>query len=171
MENWLPIVGYDGIYEVSDLGRVRALPRIDAQGGNRRLRVFKPSRMDAWGHLGVKLRRDGVVKSAYVHRLVLEAFVGPCPSGMEGCHWNDIPNDNRLTNLRWATKSENRFDCVRNGSDHNARKSECLRGHPFTPENTRSYGGRRHCRECRHIHEAAYRARRAQRRIEEKAVA
>ena len=169
MERWLPVVGYEGIYEVSDLGGVRALPRIDAQGGRRRLRTFKPSRMDAWGHLGVKLRRDGVVRSRYVHHLVLEAFVGPCPPGMVGCHWNDVPNDNRLSNLRWATKSDNRLDCVRNGSDPNARKTHCLRGHPFSSENTTLRNGRRHCRECQRIYQAAYRSRRAQRRAEEAA--
>lgn len=160
-ENWLPVVGYEGIYEVSDLGRVRALPRIDAQGGNRRLRVFKPSRMDAWGHRGVTLRRDGVIRSFYVHSLVLEAFVGPRPPGMEGCHWNDVPDDNRLTNLRWGTRSENRLDIVRNGNDPNARKTHCLRGHPYSPENTYVYAGRRHCRECQPIYQATYRARQA----------
>ena len=168
-ENWKPVVGYEGIYEVSDLGGIRALPRVDAQGGNRRLRVFRPGRMDAWGHLGVKLRRDGVVRSFYVHTLVLEAFVGPRPPEMEGCHWNDIPDDNRLSNLRWATRSANRYDCVRNGGDPNAGKSHCWRGHPFSPENTRAYNGRRHCRECQHIYQAEYRARRAQRSAEERA--
>jgi hypothetical protein len=162
-------VGYEARYEVSDLGRVRALPRVDAQGGHRKLRLFKPSRMDAWGHRGVKLRRDGVARSRYVHHLVLEAFVGPCPPGMVACHWNDVPDDNRLSNLRWATKSENRLDCVRNGGDHNASKTDCVRGHQFTSENTTLRNGRRHCRECQRIHQAAYRARRAQRRAEEAA--
>lgn len=169
-ERWLPVPGYEGIYEVSDEGRVRSLPRVDAQGGMRRLRMFHPSRMDRWGHLGVKLRRDGVIKSYYVHRLVLEAFVGPCPPGMEGCHWNDVPDDNRLSNLRWATKSENRLDSVRNGTDPNARKTHCWRGHPFSPDNTAVRNRRRHCRECSYIHQAAYRRRRAQRRLEEKKV-
>lgn len=168
METWRAIPGYEGIYEVSDLGRLRSLPRVDAQGARRRLRMFHPSRMDGWGHLGVKLRRDGVATSFYVHRLVLEAFVGPCPPGMEACHWNDVPDDNRLSNLRWATKSENRFDCVRNGSDPNARKTHCWRGHPFTADNTFIRNRRRHCRACQHIYQAAYRLRRAQRRLEEK---
>src|SRR5665647_1789598 len=100
-EEWRAVPGYEGTYEVSDQGRVRALARIDAQGGRRRGRLFKPSRMDAWGHRGVKLRRDGVVRSRYVHHLVLEAFVGPRPAGTEACHWNDVPDDNRLVNLRW----------------------------------------------------------------------
>lgn len=159
----MPVVGYEGIYEVSDHGRVRSLPRIDAQGGRRKLRIFKPSRMDAWGHRGIKVRRDGVVRSVYVHHLVLEAFVGPRPPGMIACHWNDVPDDNRLANLRWGTIRDNRLDMIRNGSDHNLNKTHCWRGHPFTEANTRRYAGRRHCRECDHIYQAAYRARKAAR--------
>lgn len=159
-ERWLAVPGYEGIYEVSDIGRVRSLAKIDAQGARRKQRLFKPSKMDAWGHLGVTFRQGGRRESRYVHRLVLEAFVGPCPPGMEGCHWNDVKDDNRLTNLRWGTKSENRLDCVRNGTDPNARKTHCLRGHPFSEENTRLYKGGRHCLSCQRIADAAYRDRR-----------
>lgn len=162
LEQWKPIPGYEGLYEVSNLGNARSLARIDAQGGRRRQRAFKPSRMDVKGHLGIKVRRDGVVKSRYVHQLVLEAFVGPCPDGMEACHWNDIPDDNRLENLRWATKSANRYDCIRNGGDHNAKKTHCHRGHPYDSANTYLYGRRRHCRECRCIADAAFKARRSE---------
>lgn len=116
--------------------------------------------MDIRGHVGVKLRQGGQVKSRYVHQLVLEAFVGPRPEGLEACHWNDVSDDNRLDNLRWATKSANRYDCVRNGGDPNARKTHCWRGHPFDSTNTRRYGGRRHCRECQRINDAAFKARR-----------
>ena len=48
-------------------------------------------------------------------RLVLEAFVGPCPSGMECCHYDDNQRNNVLSNLRWGTKSDNAMDRVRNG--------------------------------------------------------
>lgn len=65
-----------------------------------------------------------------VHHLVLEAFVGPCPPGMECCHENDIGTDNRLTNLRWDTHKSNIDDAKRNnkivkGESHpNSRLSE-----------------------------------------------
>lgn len=165
-EKWKPVVGYEGLYEVSDRGGVRSLPRIDAQGGRRRMRVHKDSRMDAWGHRGVKLRLDGVVKSRYVHQLVLEAFVGPRPEGLVACHWNDVPDDNRLENLRWATPRANRYDLIRNGHDHNLRKTHCGQGHPYSESNTRLYRGRRHCRTCQVAYEATYRARSAQKRKE-----
>lgn len=51
-----------------------------------------------------------------VHRLVLEAFVGPCPPGMECCHNNGNPADNRLENLRWDTRSANCLDAVQHGT-------------------------------------------------------
>lgn len=159
MEAWRPVVGYEGVYEVSDLGGVRALPKVDAQGGRRKMRVFKPSKMDAWGHLGVKLRRDGVIKSRYVHQLVLEAFAGPRPAGFVACHWNDIPNDNRLANLRWAPPAANRADVIRNGRDPNLRKTHCPSGHEYTPDNTyTSPTRRRSCRTCQRRHRANYKA-------------
>lgn len=158
MEEWRAVPGYDGVYEVSDMGGVRSLPKVDAQGGRRKLRVFKPSKMDAWGHLGVKLRRDGVVKSRYVHQLVLEAFVGPRPDGAVACHWNDVPDDNRLSNLRWDTPAGNRADIIRNGRDPGLRKTHCPHGHAYTPENTYvSPDRRRYCRTCQRRHYKNYR--------------
>lgn len=52
-----------------------------------------------------------------VHDLVLTAFVGPRPAGSLGLHWNDIPTDNRLENLRWGTKRDNSLDALRNGKN------------------------------------------------------
>ena len=51
-----------------------------------------------------------------VHRLVLETYVGPCPEGMEACHNNGNRQDNRLENLRWDTRSNNRYDAVQHGT-------------------------------------------------------
>ena len=55
--------------------------------------------------------------------MVLETFVGPCPKGMEACHNNDIKTDNRLSNLRWDTKSNNTFDAI-NHNKHVNNKGE-----------------------------------------------
>lgn len=59
---------------------------------------------------------NGKRRRALVHRLVLEAFVGPCPRGMEACHENGIRDDNRLSNLRWDTRKNNFADRDRHGT-------------------------------------------------------
>lgn len=65
----------------------------------------------------VFIRLDGSKPKAYmIHRLVLEAFVGPCPRGHEACHNNGNPADNRLENLRWGTREDNLRDIVRHGT-------------------------------------------------------
>ncbi len=52
----------------------------------------------------------------YVHRLVLEAFIGPCPEGSEACHYDGNKSNNVLTNLRWDTRQGNMADMIRHGS-------------------------------------------------------
>lgn len=169
-ENWLPVVGYEGRYEISDQGRVWSVPRTTVNSDGRTNTVpggiLRPM-ANAFGHMRCSLvGQDGKVKSAKVHRLVLEAFVGPCPAGQEACHYNDVPDDNRLENLRWDTPSANKYDCVRNGHHKEARKTHCKNGHAFTPENTkigkqhRSGRPRRDCREC---HRASARRAKARR--------
>jgi len=151
-ERWLPIAGYEEQYEVSDLGRIRSLARLDARGRSLRERELSP-RKTTRDHLSVALYRDGIRRDLQVHHLVLEAFIGPRPDGMEGCHWNDDPSDNRLDNLRWDTRRANVLDSVRNGSHSMANKTHCPEGHPYTSENTYVYpAGNRACRECRRIY-------------------
>lgn len=151
-EQWLPVVGYEGRYEVSDLGRVKSLSRRDAQGRRRAERLLAPRRQPS-GHLTVALYADRVRRDVQVHWLVLEAFIGPRPEGMHGCHWDDDPGNNRLDNLRWDTRGANVRDSVRNGTHHMARVTHCPQGHPYAPENTYTYpAGNRACRECRRIY-------------------
>jgi hypothetical protein len=153
METWLPVPGYEGYYEVSDQGRVRSMPRtllrVDGRPLPLRGRILKPT-PNTDGYLHVGLCRGNKKRTRSVHALVLEAFVGPCPTGLEGCHENDVKSDNRLSNLRWDTRSANTYDRVRNGNHHSARKTECDKGHPFDEVNTyRAPNGNRHCRICR----------------------
>jgi hypothetical protein len=112
-ERWMPVVGFEDRYEVSDHGRVQALFSY---------RGYKPGRIvagyaTASGHIRVNLRLSpGSVHRRFVHRLVLEAFVGPCPEGMECLHGDSNPANNRLDNLRWGTHAENIKDWIMNGS-------------------------------------------------------
>lgn len=166
-EKWLPVVGYEGLYEVSDQGRIKSLEKKVFYKDGRvrtnpeRIRDPKPGPN---GRFQLKMvHPDKPDKNLLLHRMVLEAFVGPCPEGMECLHKNDNPEDNRLVNLRWGTRSENQLDRVKNGGHHNASKTHCKRGHEFTPENTRiRTTGFRNCRTC-------YNKQRRDKRAKEKA--
>lgn len=137
-ETWKPVVGYEGLYAVSDHGRVRG-----PKG-----RVLA-SCLNSTGRPNVVLFKDGTRKNSKPYTLVLEAFVGPRPDGMECCHLDDDPTNNHLSNLRWDTRSANSFDAIRNGRHSTASKTVCVRGHDLTPDNVWvSRIGRRHCRAC-----------------------
>lgn len=116
VEQWRPVVGHEGHYEVSDWGRVRSLDRMVSSGSGGQLRfckgqILRPGRKSS-GHVSVALGRGN---SRDVHRLVLESFVGPCPDGLEALHSDDDGSNNRLSNLRWGTRGDNLVDAVRNG--------------------------------------------------------
>lgn len=123
-EQWKDIPGYVGAYQVSDAGRIRSLTRYvaDAILGQKKIqgRVLKPA-ASASGHFTVALHNDGNQKTFYVHRLVAEAFFGPCPEGLEVCHGPRGLSDNSSLNLRYGTRSENSLDKRRDGTD-NGRK-------------------------------------------------
>lgn len=146
MENWLPVVGYEGLYEVSDQGRVRSLNRVS--GGKRRMgRVLKPAFN---GRMFVDLVEGERRRSAAVAVLVLEAFVGPRPPGGIARHFpdRDITN-NALVNLSWSTQSQNMLDRRTHGTDAMVNKTHCPQGHPYQGDNIKwKKGGGRNCREC-----------------------
>jgi len=96
MESWLPIVGYEGKYEVSDFGNVK-----NVKTG----RILKPS-TDKDRYMLVILYNNGIQKSCRVHRLVLQTFL-PIDEIKEVNHKNHIKTDNRLENLEWCSRSEN----------------------------------------------------------------
>lgn len=151
-EEWRPVVGYEGAYEVSSLGRVRSLDRIvPVAGGSPRPlagRILSPFRWDAMGHLGVSLGA-GRGNRYYVHHLVLASFAEPRPPGLVACHNDGNPSNNALTNLRWDTISGNARDKMLHGTDPHGSKTHCKRGHEFTPENTyTTVRGGRQCRSC-----------------------
>ncbi|EME18479.1 NUMOD4 motif-containing HNH endonuclease [Rhodococcus triatomae] len=152
-EMWLPVVRYMGLYEVSDLGRVRA----------ERNGLIRKLYRDPDGYLRVGLSHDGRSETRGVHQLVLAAFVGPCPTGFVCRHLDGNPANNGLSNLGYGTRSENNVDAVEHGTNRNAAKTKCVNGHEFTPENTYVWTHRdgRTMRQCRKCDRDRKRARRA----------
>lgn len=117
-EQWKPVVGYEGLYEVSDHGRVRSLDRVVRMknGVHRRLQggALAPH-MERRGYASVKLSKDGVMRTLRVHNLVARAFIGPPTEGQIVCHCDSNPSNNRASNLRWDTAQGNMDDMVAAG--------------------------------------------------------
>ena len=115
IEIWKDIPGYEGRYQVSDEGRVRSvdreIPVLSRSGAlmhrKYRSKILSPGRIPS-GHLTVALGHGA--NGTTVHSLVMLAFVGPCPPGMEVCHIDLNPTNNALTNLRYDTRSANLID-------------------------------------------------------------
>lgn len=136
-ETWKPVVGYEGLYEVSDHGGVRSLDRV-TEYPNGMTRAFQGQVLAdhsmASGHRMVDLYRSGQRWSTTVHTLVAEAFIGPRPAGMDVCHGDSDPANNLVGNLRYDTRRGNVADSVAAGrtSRGTARYNNVL-----TPEQVR----------------------------------
>lgn len=113
-EIWKDVVGYEGIYDVSDKGRVRSLSRLNSIGRKLKGRILKQN-PDGSGHLCVALH-NGKQKTRKVHQLVCEAFIGPRPEGKEVCHGPNGQLDNSTSNLCYGTHRENQRDMIRDGT-------------------------------------------------------
>lgn len=121
-EIWKDIPGYEGEYQASNLGRIKSLER-KTRGINPYThkpflrtvpeRILKPGRYSKTSHVSVILRHGGQGKP--VHQLIMRTFVGEPPEGMEVLHINGNPTDNRLSNLRYGSRTENILDVYRQG--------------------------------------------------------
>ena len=125
-EEWRPIVGFEGLYEVSDQGRVRSVARTVKRGKSThsvRERILKPAtQRSRYGHKHVQLYRQGKQKTALVSHLVAYAFLGPRPKGAEVCHNDGDASNNRLENLRYGTRLENEADKLKHGTRAHGEK-------------------------------------------------
>ena len=122
-ELWLPVVGYEGLYEVSDQGRVRSLERTaKVKGGHRTVPPRTLALARRGGYRMATLSRDGKQSCASVHRLVAAAFLGPCPLGMIVLHGELGSANNSLANLRYGTQAENMADKYRDGTEQTGER-------------------------------------------------
>lgn len=171
-ERWLPVPGYEGFYEISDLGRVRSVDRV-VRISDGRLVPYKGKLLSAKtsrGYKIVNLHKPGIEKYRTVHSLVLEAFIGPRPDGLECCHWDGNPANNVLSNLRWDTRSANGQDRVRHGNSAEANRTHCPRRHLLVAPNLRIAmlrQGKRICLACARARAARFHARKAGRPVPE----
>lgn len=139
-EEWKSVVGFPD-YEVSNYGRIKSLIRFKE-------RTCPHTNRKYLGKYGGKILEQGIgwskrnpnnrypmflfvtlcmnnkKYSKTIHRMVLEAFIGPCPSNMEGCHNDGSPLNNRLENLRWDTKRNNHLDRNKHGTMGGFKKGE-----------------------------------------------
>ena len=122
VEVWLDIPGYETRYQASNLGRIKSLRRkvrsvnhYTGRDFQRTIqeRILRPAQYCKSGHLSVVLEHGGIGQP--VHQLVLKAFIGETPVGLEILHINGNPTDNRLVNLRYGSRTENILDTYYQG--------------------------------------------------------
>lgn len=132
--NWKPVVGYEGLYEVSDTGLVKSLARLK-QCGHKNSKPqttkekFLTIRTDRNGYKRAKLSKNGKAKLVLLHRIIAQAFI-PNPKGLaEVNHIDGDKNNNVPNNLEWTTRSknmkhafENNLKIARKGEENNKSK-------------------------------------------------
>lgn len=116
-EYWKDIEGYEGIYQVSTLGKIKALPVSKKYGRfeqKRKETILKPS-IDKRGYHSVSLQKDGITKYCSVHRIVAEAFILNIENKPTTNHIDGDKSNNSVYNLEWATHKEQINHADKNG--------------------------------------------------------
>lgn len=157
-EEWRAIAGYEGFYEVSNLGAVRSLPRAvlrtDGQTTHLRGRRLRGC-LGKNGYELVSLYFDLRMKKHYVHVLVATAFHARPEDAEVVRHLNGDRRDNRAENVTWGTYTENAADTLAHGMNYQVNKETCRRGHELAPPNltaSMAKHGHRQCLACNRAH-------------------
>jgi hypothetical protein len=117
-EIWLPILGYEGLYEISSLGRVKSLARIyiSTKGHKQSLKEkILNSGDDSYGYRSVSLSKNNSQKTQKIHRLVAQTFIPNLNNYPQVNHINGIKIDNRVENLEWCNNSHNQIHAYKTG--------------------------------------------------------
>ena len=106
---WMDIPGYEGLYQASNYGEIKSLDRVIKRSNGKTIkwkgRILKQAISNGYKYVNL-----GISNTQHVHVLVASAFLGKRPDGMDVCHNNGDKQDNRVENLRYATRSENNLD-------------------------------------------------------------
>ncbi len=113
MEQWRNVVGFEGIYEISNFGNVRSVK-------TRKIKKLTISKTCQRPYLSLWKNNKSMV--CRPHKLVMEAFVGIRPQGMECCHNDGNPQNNHLSNLRWDTPKNNHADKIKHGTTNRGER-------------------------------------------------
>lgn len=124
METWKPVIGYEGIYEVSDTGRVKRIAGWSDGRKTKPVGILRINPNKRYARVILHNKLIGDPKYLLVHRIVMAAFVGPLPSGMEVNHKNGKKHDNRLENLEYMTHPDNQLHAHRVLKIHHFKGSE-----------------------------------------------
>jgi len=114
MEEWRDIENYEGYYQVSTLGRIKSLKRLDNRNHTQGGKILHPTLNG--GYYRVSLCKNGIVKPAIIHQVVATTFLGPCPVGQQIRHGSNGKADNSVVNLSYGTASDDCFDRRRDGT-------------------------------------------------------
>lgn len=146
VEEWRPVKGYAGLYEISSEGRVAS---------HRRQPTRLLTAFSSLGYPAVGISIAGIKRVAFVHTLICEAWFGTRPEGFVCRHLDGDPTNSVLSNLAWGTPAENTQDLLRHGRHHQVAKTHCAQGHPYDEANTYYAPGRGAHRICRICNRAA----------------
>lgn len=113
MEQWIDVIDFEGIYQVSNFGQIRC-----AKTG----KIKKITISKACGRPYLSLWKNNKSKVCRPYKLVMEAFVGIRPQGMECCHNDGNPQNNHLSNLRWDTPKNNHADKIKHGTTNRGER-------------------------------------------------
>ena len=117
-EEWRPVPGYEGLYEVSTLGSVRRAKDSRLRSAGHVLALS----ISTQGYPQITLSREGKRRTEKVHHVVAAAFIGPRPEGMYVLHSDGTKTNNNTENLRYGSPSENMYDAHRHGTNCGFKK-------------------------------------------------
>jgi hypothetical protein len=131
-EIYKDIVGYEGLYQISNLGNVKSLARIDNCNRCRKEVIMSPGKSHK-GYLRIALCKNGIKQSYSINRLIAELFIPNPNNKPQTNHLNGIKTDNRVENIEWCNNSENQLHAIKNGLKPSS-KGECNGNHKITKE-------------------------------------